>query len=270
MDDARQQLIRETFDAVADGYDRHALRFFHDGAVHMATSLRLRGDEEVLDVACGTGHASLALARQLPRGRVTAVDFAPAMLAQARHKARAAGLPNLDLVERDMQALDWRDKFDVAVCAFGIFFVEDMNAQLRRIAATVKPGGRVLISNFAETYMQPLRSLMLARLARFSVPSGPQTWLRIAEPGACRELFASAGLCAIEVEEQNLGYFLAGADEWWQVIWNAGFRRLVARLSLPDQASFKAQHLAEVEALRTSDGIWMDVPVLFTVGRKPA
>jgi ubiquinone/menaquinone biosynthesis C-methylase UbiE len=81
MDDAQQQSSRDTFDAVADGYDGRALRFFPDRAAHMAGRLRLRGDEEVLDVACGTGHASLALARLLPRGRVTAVDFAPAMLA---------------------------------------------------------------------------------------------------------------------------------------------------------------------------------------------
>jgi 2-polyprenyl-3-methyl-5-hydroxy-6-metoxy-1,4-benzoquinol methylase len=168
-----------------------------------------------------------------------------------------------------MQALDWRGKFDVAVCAFGIFFAEDMSSQLLRIADTVKPGGRVMISSFAKDYMQSLRSLMVARLGRFSVETPLQTWLRTAEPQACRELFAGAGLRDVEVEAKNLGYFLAGAEEWWQVVWSAGFRRMLVRLSLPDQARFKEQHLAEIEALRTPDGIWMDVPALFTIGSKP-
>ena len=269
MDDVAKQLIKDTFDAVAEGYDSRALRFFSDSATHMAARLPLRGDEEVLDVACGTGHTSVAIARLLPRGRVTALDFSPAMLAQARKKAGAAGLTNLDFVERDMQALGWQDKFDAAVCAFGIFFVADMDAQLRRIAATVKPGGRVMISNFAKDYMVPLRSLMVARLDGFGVQTPPQTWLRIAYPEACRELFEKAGLRDIQVESRNLGYFLAGADEWWDVIWNAGFRRMIGRLSPTDQASFKQQHLAEIEALRTSEGIRMDVPVLFTSGIAP-
>jgi ubiquinone/menaquinone biosynthesis C-methylase UbiE len=269
MDDVAKQLIKDTFDAVAEGYDGRALRFFPDSATHMAARLSLRGDEEVLDVACGTGHASVALARRLPRGRVVAVDFSPAMLAQAHKKAGAAGLTNLDFVERDMQALGWQGRFDAAVCAFGIFFVEDMDAQLRRIVATVKPGGRVMISNFREDYMEPLRSLMVTRLDRFGVQTPPQTWLRIAHPEACRALFEGAGLRDVQSESRNFGYFLAGANEWWDVIWNAGFRRMVGRLPPAQQASFKQQHLAEIEALRTSEGIRMDVPVLFTSGIAP-
>jgi hypothetical protein len=123
--------------------------------------------------------------------------------------------------------------------------------------------------SFAKDYMQPPRSLMVARLGRFSVPAPPQTWLRIAEPQGCRGLLGSAGLRDVEVEAKNLGYFLASAEEWWQVVWNAALRRMLGRLSLPDQAHFEAQRLARIEALRTPDGIWMDIPVLFTIGSKP-
>jgi ubiquinone/menaquinone biosynthesis C-methylase UbiE len=263
-------LLKNTFDAVADGYDASALRFFATAAAHMADRLSLRGDDRVLDVACGTGHVTLALARRLGRGRVTAVDFSAGMLAQARRKAEGAGLSNIDFVERDMEALDWSAAFDAAVCAFGLFFVEDMDAQLRRIGRAVRPGGRVMISNFTEDYMEPLRSLMVARLAQFGVAPPVQHWLRIAHPQGCQDMFSSAGFADVEVERRELGYFLASASEWWDVIWNAGFRRLVGGLSRADQTSFKAQHLAEVEALRTPDGIPMNVGVLFTTGVVPA
>jgi ubiquinone/menaquinone biosynthesis C-methylase UbiE len=268
MNDEQQRLIKSTFDTVADGYDRHALRFFVDGAAHMATRLALRGDEEVLDVACGTGHATMAIARLLPRGRVTAVDFSPAMLAQAQCKTATAAIHNVEFVERDMQSLVWQARFDWAVCAFGIFFVEDMEAQLVRIAATVKPGGRVMISNFAADYMEPLRSLMVARIARFGVQAPPQTWLRIASEEGCRSFFERAGLHDVEVERKDLGYFLTRAEEWWDVVWNAGFRRMIGRLSAEEQARFKEQHLAEIEALRPQDGIRMNVGVLFTSGTR--
>jgi ubiquinone/menaquinone biosynthesis C-methylase UbiE len=262
-------LIRDTFDAVAGRYDAPVLRFFVASAAHMAASLALRGDEQVLDVACGTGHLAVALARELPRGRMTALDFSPGMLAQARRKAEAVGLDNIDFVESDMQALAGPGRFDTAVCAFGLFFVEDMAAQLGRIAATVKPGGRVMISSFAEGYMDPPRSLLMARLERFGVQPPPQTWLRIARPEACRQLFTSAGLRDVQVERRELGYGLTSVGEWWDVVWSAGFRRMVDRLAPAEQTAFRQQHLDEIEALRTPDGIRMDVPVLFSSGIVP-
>ena len=266
MDDAQHRIIRDTFDAVAEVYDGPALRFFADSAAYQAEWLSLRGDEQVLDVACGTGHLALATARLVPRGCVTAIDFSPAMLARAGNKAAAAGLANLDFVESDMRALPWERTFDHAVCAFGIFFVEDMEAQLARIARTVKPGGLVAISTFRHDYMEPQRSLMVERLRNFGVEAPPPHWLRIAHAQGCRELFEAAGLRDLAVAERDMGYCLSSAEEWWEVIWNAGFRRLVGRLPPAAQARFKEEHLAEVEALRQVDGIPMPVPVLFARG----
>ena len=63
-----------------------------------------------------------------------------------------------------------------------------------------------------------------------------------------------------------MGYFLDSAEEWWDVIWNAGFRRLVGQLTPSDQERFRKEHLEEVAALATAKGIWLDVGVLFTIG----
>ena len=225
----------------------------------MSSLLKLRGDEQVLDVACGTGHASLAIAPKLPRGRITAVDLSPGMLDQARKKAASLGIRNVEFLERDMQALGFSDgTFDVAVCAFGIFFVEDMDLQLSHIVSAVKPGGRIMISNFQENYFHPLKDLMAKRLEAYGVQMPPQTWKRIANETGCRQLFEKAGLTNIRVEQKNVGYYLERADEWWDIVWNAGFRRMVARLSPPDQERFKKEHLEEIGALRTDKGIWLD------------
>ena len=260
-------MIRHTFDAVAGGYDNAALRFFVNSAAHMSERLGLRGDEHVLDVACGTGHATVALAHRLPRGYVTAVDFSPAMLKQARDKAEAAGLRNIDFLEGDMQDLPWLRRFDVAVCAFGIFFVADMDAQLARIARTVKPNGRVMITSFAASYMEPMRSMLMERVRGFGVEPPPQAWLRIANPDGCRAFFTAAGLADVAAEQTDVGYPLSGPEEWWDVVWNAGFRRLVSALPPAAQADLKAAHLAEVESLRAGQGIPMPIPVMFTSGR---
>ncbi len=266
----RKALLKETFDTVSGGYDNKALRFFPASAEHMAALLGLRGDEHVLDVACGTGHAALAIARLLPNGRLTAVDFSTGMLDQARRKADSLNIRNIEFLERDMQALAFPDGlFDVAVCAFGIFFVEDMDAQLAHLTSVVKPGGRIMISNFQESYFQPLRGLFVDRLETYGVKNRLQTWKRISNEAGCMQLFEKAGLRDIRVEKKNVGYYLDSADQWWDVVWNAGFRRMVGQLSELDQERFKREHLQEVEAQRTGNGIWLDVGVLYTIGAKP-
>ena len=268
MEDQKMKtLLKETFDTVSEGYDGSALRFFPLSAANMADILGLRGDEQVLDVACGTGHASLAVAKRLPRGRVTAVDFSPRMLGQARRKAEAQGIGNIGFLEGDMQALPVSERaFDAAVCAFGIFFVLDMEAQLAHIASRVRPGGRVMISCFQEGYFHPLKDLFIDRIKAYGVDNPPQAWKRIAQEEGNRQLFTSAGLDDVRVEARNVGYHLKDPAEWWDIVWNAGYRRLVAQLSAVDQERFKKEHLAEIETLRSPDGIWLDVGVLYTTG----
>ena len=263
-------ILKQTFDAVSNGYDGKALRFFSKSAEHMSSLLKLRGDERVLDVACGTGHASLAIAPRLQKGgHITAVDLSPGMLDQARKKAESLSIRNVEFIERDMQDLGFAESpFEIAVCAFGIFFVMDMETQLAHIASMVRPGGRVMICNFLDNYFQPMRDLLFNRITTYGVQDPPQAWKRIASEAGCRQLFETAGLTNINVEQKNVGYYLESADEWWDIVWNAGFRRLLARLSTQDQERFRREHLNEIAALKTDKGIWLDVGVLYTVGTK--
>ena len=264
-----QTILQDTFNTVADAYDNPSLRFFPASSQHLADLLNLRGDEHVLDVATGTGHASLELATRLPRGHVTGVDFSAGMLAQARRKAAVRGIPNVDFAEMDMQRLTFDDgRFDAALCAFGIFFAEDMEATLAHFAAKVRPGGTVAICNFQKDYFFPLRQLLMDRLAANGIPLPPQTWERIATEAGCRALFESAGLRNIRVDSHNMGYFLADEHEWWNVVWNAGFRRMIHQLPANDLPRFREEHLREIAPLKTQAGLWLDVGVLFTLGTK--
>ncbi len=52
------------------------------------------------------------------------------------------------------------------------------------------------------------------------------------------------------------------------MIWNAGYRGLIAGLEPDRLEQFKAEHLTEVESLKTDKGIWMDVGVIYSKGLK--
>ena len=272
MDDReRSQFNRGVFEQAAAGYDQPALRFFALTAEAMAATLALTGGEQVLDVAAGTGHTALALARRLPRGKVTAIDISPAMLAVAAAKARAAGLPNIDFREMDMLDLAFPDGgFDHAVCSYGIFFVEDMLGLLRAIAAKLKPGGSLVVSTFTDATFSPLVDLMGERLARHGLVLPPAPSKRVTSPEQCRSLFADAGLAEIVVDTKPAGYYLPTPEDWWSLIMGAAFRARIARLPPEQVEDFRREHLADVAHLATKDGIWLEVSAIITRGVRKA
>lgn len=264
-------MIRETFNTVSDGYDNRALRYFADSAKQLTTYLNLKGDELVLDAATGTGSNALVLARHLSTGHVTGIDFSEGMLKQARAKAELASIRNIDFIEMDMQRLSFPDhQFDVATCAFGIFFVEDMECQLRQISSKVKTGGKVAVTSFYDNAFLPLVELFFERLTLYGIERPPLSWKRIATEKKLTALFESANLSGTVVQRKNISYYLRSADEWWDLIWYAGFRALVNQLSPQQLEKFKAEHLAEIQSLASDEGIWLDVEVLYAIGVKAA
>lgn len=272
MDEARHKaLIRQTFDTVAPGYDRPALRFFQDSAMLMAEQLRLAGGERVLDVATGTGAVALALAECLPAGHVIGIDLSQGMLDQARKKAYARGLTNVDFQTMDITALELPEaRFHCVTAAFSLFFVLDMEACLRGIVRRLRPGGRVLACSFSGASFTPNADLFLARIEQYGVAIPPLSWKRLADEQMNRALFAAAGLEDIQVVRHDLGYRLPHAEAWWEVLWHAGFRGLLEQLDEQELARFRQEHLDEIAALDDGGGVPLHVEVLYTQGRRPA
>src|SRR5258705_13609103 len=95
-------------------------RSFEPGAAEFVARLELRSGESVLDVACGTGNLAIPAARA--GARVSGVDIAPNLVAQAKLEARVAGL-TIDFEVGDAEALPYGDgQFDTTVTMFGAMF----------------------------------------------------------------------------------------------------------------------------------------------------
>ena len=266
-DRERREFFKATFNSVATGYDTPAMPYFLESAKSLADYMDLGGDEHVLDVATGTGNVALALAGRLPRGRVTGIDLSDGMLAQASNKRDALGIDNVDFLEMEMESIRFPDGyFDAAVCAFGIFFVDDMSAQLRHVAGKVKEGGKIVVSTFFEGSFSPLADVFLEALGKRGVEVPDMAWKKVATRKACLTLFDRAGLGNARSHLKDCGYHLKDADEWWEVVWNAGYRGLIDKLPPDEQGPFKKEHLREIGRLSTRSGIRFNVGVLFTVG----
>jgi trans-aconitate 2-methyltransferase len=112
--------------------------------------LRLRGDEDVLDIGCGDGRATALIAERLPRGSVLGIDNSTSMIALAEEQfppppsASPSACPNLRFRRMDAARLDLPRAFDVAFSNAALHWVEDHDALLRGVNDCLRPGGRLL------------------------------------------------------------------------------------------------------------------------------
>lgn len=264
-----KEFYRNTFNSVAAGYDSDAMRYFPESAERFPSFLELNGNEHILDVGTGTGFVALALSKALPGGHVTGIDLSTGMLSQAAAKKISLGADNITFLEMDMTSLDFPDgHFDAATSAFSIFFINDMEKQLDHITSKVRNGGKVIITTFSAESFSPLINIFLDRLKNYGVEPPTMSWKRICTVDQCRDLFSKVGLGEIKCDTVDFSYYLSGPDDWWYIVWNAGLRGLVNKLSETDQERFKAEHLHEILALATEKGIRLEMKIIYAMGTK--
>lgn len=266
--DAPKRVGPAPFDAVAATYD--TLRFVRLCAERLAGLADIKTGTRILDVATGTGWVALVATERVgSTGEVVGVDLSTAMLTRAQEKVTRNGLMNVTFEVGDATRLEFPDdSFDVVLCASSLFFMPDMEAALREWQRVVRSGGLVGFSSFGAGFMQPLRDLWAARLAHHGVvfKAPPTHWL--AEPATCRDLLDGTGFTQTRVVSEQLGYHLETEMDRWADI-EAGPEGVPLRqLPSAEYEQIKAAHLKELNALRTPQGLWVDVSANFAFGRK--
>jgi demethylmenaquinone methyltransferase/2-methoxy-6-polyprenyl-1,4-benzoquinol methylase len=135
------------FDSVADSYDKtNDLLSFGQARLwrgKVARAVNAKAGEQILDIAAGTGTSSMAF---LSEGvRVVAADFSKGMLEVGKKK-----YPKLEFVFADAMKLPFQDQeFDVVTMSFGLRNVQDHKVALGEFLRVLKPGGRLVICEFA-------------------------------------------------------------------------------------------------------------------------
>jgi demethylmenaquinone methyltransferase/2-methoxy-6-polyprenyl-1,4-benzoquinol methylase len=143
--------VRGMFARVARRYDlaNHLLSFNIDRLWRARTVRRVRPilnrpGTRVLDICCGTGDLTLALARQCG-APVFGSDFCHPMLVAARGKGAA------DLFEADALGLPLRDaSLDLVTVAFGFRNLANYRAGLAEMRRVLRPAGMAAILEFSE------------------------------------------------------------------------------------------------------------------------
>jgi ubiquinone/menaquinone biosynthesis C-methylase UbiE len=119
-------------------------------------ALALKPDAGVADIGAGTGYFAARLAHFVPQGRVYAVDIEPDMVQYLAGRAKREGLQNLTAVAGAPEDARLPAKVDLVLMVDTYHHIEQRERYFRKLAQSLKPGGRVAIIDFnAQSTMGP-------------------------------------------------------------------------------------------------------------------
>jgi SAM-dependent methyltransferase len=130
----------------ASGDYAEVARYIVGVAQNLVDSADVQAGWRVLDVAAGSGNASLAAARC--NASVVGIDYVPSLLTRARERA-AVEHAEIDFREGDAEKLPVPDaSFDAVLSVFGVMFAPDQKRAADELLRACRPGGVVALANW--------------------------------------------------------------------------------------------------------------------------
>ena len=176
------------------------------------------GARGVLDVGCGTGATTLALARQLaPGGGCTGIDISEPMLALARERAERAGVA-ADFIRADAQDYPFQTaSFDMIVSRFGVMFFADPVRAFANLRRASRPGAALRVAVWRRPEENPFMTAAERAVAPMLPnlpprrPDGPGQFA-FADSHRVRALLADSGWAEVELSPIDVACTFSEAD----------------------------------------------------------
>lgn len=173
----------------------------------------------VLDVGCGAGATTLAMARRLgPQGLCLGVDISAPLVAAAKARAEAEDLESAGFVEADAQTYRFDPGvFDAVISRFGVMFFEDPEAAFANIRKGVRPDGDLTFA----AWRSPAENPLVTTVARAAAPLLPPTpppipnapgQFGFADGERTRGILEAAGWRDVEVKPLDMRQTVPEAD----------------------------------------------------------
>lgn len=200
----------------ADRYERAGRRVWEQ----FLKQVSIGPGDDVLDIGCGNGRSTRAVARLASQGAALGIDLSARMLDRARAKAESEGVTNVRFEQADAQVHPFAPgSFDLAVSSFGCMFFADPVAAFRNIGAALKPGGSLALLAWRDMasneWILAMRDALAAgRDLPMPPPNAPGPFA-FADPDHVRRVLADAGFTDVRLDEldsfQELGTDAADA-----------------------------------------------------------
>ena len=228
--------------------------------------------DRVLDIGCGCGGNSLALART--SGSVVGVDISQPMLSVARGRAEREGIANLTFIEADASTHGFDEAaFTLGFSQFGVMFFDDPEAAFANIRRALA-GGRLAFvcwRPLEENTWQSIPARAVDPLLPPAAPAQPNAPgpFTFADPERTRSVLARAGFRDVAIEPRDAALRI-GNDTRDAATVAAGFGAAARRLAGVEPKLYDAAVDAIAASLRDyerADGVYLDAAVWVVTAR---
>ena len=204
----------------AAGYEQLMGRWSKKLAPLFIEFVGVENGEKVLDVGCGTGSLTFALARAADVGEVAAVDYSPVFVEEA---IRRNTDPRVTIRQADACALPFEDgTFDRALALLVLHFVPEAGRAVAEMRRAVRPGGVVAAAVWDHLGGMPGMRMMIDTVAVLS-EAGRQLRARycfqpMMQPGEMKRTFAEHGLVDINQVQLIIRMNYQNFEDYWKPI----------------------------------------------------
>jgi len=204
----------------ASGYDQLMGRWSQRLASLFINFAGVADGERILDVGCGTGSLTFALARAANLGEISAIDYSPVFVEEA---IRRSTDPRIRIQQADACALPFEgNTFDRALALLVLHFVPEAGKAVSEMRRVVRSGGVVAATVWDHLGGMPGMRMMIDTVAALS-EGGRQLRNRycfqpMMQPGEMKRTFVDQGLVDITETQLMIRMDYQSFEDYWAPI----------------------------------------------------
>lgn len=234
--------IRKRWESAASGWAQWEYVMataLQDATERMLEMADVRPGMRVLDLACGSGSASIQAAERVGlNGSVIASDISVTMLNHVRENADNLGVGNIETLECAAEDLEAGSiQFDAAICRLGLMLFPDPVKAASAVRAALKPGGRfaplVFTTPSSNLFLSGPMKILLHHAEKEPPPPGGPGVFALGASGLLESKMIESGYMEVSTNVVPVKLSLNSAEEALEMMRTAfgNFRAVVAGLS---------------------------------------
>ena len=239
----------------------HLEQVSDQGTPVLLAAAELSQGERVLDVGCGGGKQTLALAAAVgPTGAVVGIDISERMISLAQSRVEQANASNVSVHVGDAQTEAFAGDFDRVVSQFGCMFFDDPETAYGNLCKALKAGGKLtcVVWQSADKMTWMPNRVLAPLMPEVESPINPHA---LADPLYVESLLSQAGFTDISTEEKNIE-----AEVGENFIHDAFTLDMVPEPNKEQARQLIDQHK---ESFRVGDNYRIQLPMLIVRATKP-